>query len=185
MKAFKELTVRGQKMRIVRDAISQIQKKVIVPKNGDYLTLTDNKSIQERDDYFFSRKARNIQKILLKGQPNTCQACAKGSLFASCVISTNNVYTIKHEYDDEKFQKKKLHKWFSDLELDMIETAFEERVIADSERKLAKYNGYGEKTERKTELGIKCSKFGKLYKKPDKRLLAILENILKNGSFKP
>jgi hypothetical protein len=166
MKKFEELSIPLQKKRIVRDAIAQIQAGVIVPTEGEYFYLPD------------THGEKDLQTILKRGETYTCEACAKGSLFASCVISTNEVST-RDSLGSESFQSNKLKKWFSYLELDMIETAFEKEIITDNEGALR--NEYGNENT----LAKSCVRFGKRFKSDKNRLLAILNNILKNGTFKP
>jgi hypothetical protein len=173
MKQFKDLTIMGQKMRIVRDAISQIKNGRIKIDTGSYFNVDD-----DTFDRWTDSGSRDLQSYLLQDKPNLCECCAKGALFASCVIITDKV-SISDNYADEQFQKSKLKKWFGPLELDMIEAAFERKVFNDSANRLE--DGYGDYTL----LALTCIRFGRNYKNKKKRLLAILENILKNGSFKP
>lgn len=182
MKDFKDLTLRGQKMRIVRDAIAQIGTRVVVPRKGTYMNVFGYSSYHYKAD---TDGKESLQKILRQGKEDTCVACAKGSLFASCVLNTNRVYTNVDDFSEEYFQKKKLKKWFSVLELDMIEAAFEKKVVVDDEQLLYIYKKDGSTRERKTQLGKDCIAFGRQYRTEKARLLAILENILKHGRFKP
>lgn len=168
MKKFKDLTIKGQKMRIVRDAILQIEKGIVTPKQGSYMNL----------NYF--GKLKDFQKILQLGEKYTCEACAKGSLFASCVLNTDKVKVGKDAIDFEGFQKKKLSKWFSKGELDMIETAFEGAVVEDSDGIL---RGSGDTIHGLTKIADKCIKFYQKYGNSTRRLLAILKDIQKHGSF--
>ncbi len=168
MKKFKDLTLRGQKMRIVKDAIEQIKTCVVIPRTGVYL---DNLEIKY-DNFWESEVTGSLQKLLQRDD-FTCEACAKGSLFAACVLNVNRV-DVDADISNESFQKSKLKKWFSVEELDTIETAFECRVVMDDPYETTP-----------TELGRKAIKFGKRYHTDKKRLLAILNNILKNRSFKP
>lgn len=170
MKEFKDLTIRGQKMRIVKDAIQQINERTFTPKHGSgYFNL---------DGYYGHT---SIQK-LLKIKDFHCEGCAKGAIFASCVLNVNRVKT-SDDYTSENFQKRKLRKWFDPLELDMIETAFENGVVIDSTNTLLETDSSYNCS--RSELGNSCIKFGSRYKNPKTRLLAILNNILENGQFKP
>lgn len=104
---------------------------------------------------------------------------------------------MKKKFEDLSLldQKKKLKKWFPTLELDMIETSFERRVIVDSNAKLQTkkhiyssiFLDYVISTKfTNTDLAKRCIAFGRQYKKASDRLLAILENILENkGIFTP
>lgn len=178
---FEALSVGRQKMRIVKDAIMQINSKILEVQTGKYYSLLHS-AYREKDGKL---KTNNLQKLLQEAKPNepVCQVCAKGALFAGCVFNVNKV---KSNFGDnffvretEMFQKKKLIKWFSPLELDMIETAFERRLITDSTQSLRTEKG------RDNELAKKCISFGKKYKSHTNRLLAILNNILENKVFKP
>jgi len=87
------------------------------------------------------------------------------------------------DIQSESFQKSKLRKWFAPLELDMIEAAFEKVVICDTARKLqVMLPSFKTKP---TKLGKKCILFGRQFKTPKERMLAILENILVNKTFTP
>jgi hypothetical protein len=174
-KKFEDLkSKRAQKMRIVQDAIDQIKLGVIIVTQGTYFEFEDS-YLGGTDHPKFS-----LQKKLKQGE--VCECCAKGALFAACVIETNKVNSHQ-PYTEGSFQKKKLEKWFSPLELDTIETAFEKIVVVDSENVLEKENKYGDSIP--TALGKKVIKFGRKYLDNEKRLLAILKNIKLNGSFKP
>lgn len=167
LKPFEELTIPQQKNRIVKDAISQITMKNINPTEGHYLKFST-----------FPEPNESLQDIFSSGE-NKCIACAKGAIFASCVLNVNKVYS-EDPYGEEYFIKEKLIKWFTPLELDMIETAFERFVVSDDENKLEHPEGFYP-----YDLGEKCIKFGKRYKNPKNRLLAILNNILENKVFTP
>lgn len=110
MKQFKDLTLKGQKIRIVKDAISQIKIGKILPSMGDYFSVLEE------------WKTNDLQKELLGD--NKCEACAKGSLFAACVINVDKV-KISDPLNSNSFQVRKLKKWFPKNELDLIEAAFE------------------------------------------------------------
>lgn len=178
MKKFEDLSLKGQKMRIVKDAISQIEGKKFLPKEGTYLQF-----LQEDDLSYYPSEYESIQKTI---QKRNCECCAKGAIFASCILNINKVKG-KDAFNDESFMKSKLKKWFTALELDMIEAAFETEVISNTDSKLEEFgeDDYGSITTVLTELGKKCVKFGEKYKSPKGRLLGILNNILKNGEFKP
>lgn len=169
MKNFKDLTLRGQKMRIVNDAIKQIESGIIKAQQDIYFA-----QVHEEDLY---RKG-SLKKILETANTTVCEACAKGTLFVACVLNVNKVDIDNYRVTEESFQTKKLSKWFSAKELDMIETAFEQAIIRDSTNCLQTEYRY-------TDLAHRCIKFGCKYKTDKKRMLAILNNIAVNGEFKP
>lgn len=176
MKKFEQLTLKGQKMRIVRDAIKQIKSRVVIPNGGSYLSNLCS-------GHRFNSSKGSLQAFLQK-PGNSCQACAKGALFASCVLNVNKV-NIDGRIGTERFQKKKLRDWFTPEELDTIEAAFENRVVADSAKVLTAgiRDCWGDRP--RTALALKAISFGNRYRSNKNCLLAILNNILKNGSFKP
>lgn len=165
MKPFNQLTLRGQKMRIVRDAITQTNSNVIIPTRGVYLTLLD-----------YLEDDESLKKAL-KQENIACEACAQGGLFIACVLNTNRVYggDLYGNYD---FQTSKLLKWFKIEEINTIEAAFEQHVVHDEKDILLDYGC-------KTKLAQRAVKFGLKYPDSTKRFLAILNNILKHGTFKP
>ena len=181
MKKFKDLTEKQQRVRIIKDAIAQIKLKNFKISTGNYLKFP----VGTDGNTYYPTDTESIQKTLTERK---CECCAKGAVFAACVLNVNKVYG-KDDYGNEDFQKKKLRKWFKPLELDMMETAFEGRVCEDSTDKLQAQTGaedyWGDQEWEPTGLGKECIKFGSKYKNPRNRLMAILENILEFGTFKP
>lgn len=173
MKKFAELTPKNQKMQIVKDAIAQIKTKQIKASRGTYVELLNFNT--------HTQAPTSLQSLLSDGQK--CECCAKGALFLSCVSSVNRVKTGEDFRDDDI--KRRLKKWFTVLELDMIEAAFERSVVNDDTGKLETYSGFWYEMYTPTNLGRACIAFGKRYESDKNRLIAILENILQNGEFKP
>jgi hypothetical protein len=124
-------------------------------------------------------KEQSIQQLLIES-PLKCKCCAKGALFAACVIETNEVLG-KQNFSHQPFIKKKLKKWFSTTELDMIETAFEKAVI----RMALSHSFKFKNADGNTALADRCIAFGRKYVTDRSRLLAILNNILEHGEFTP
>jgi hypothetical protein len=168
IRLFNKLSKQEQKIKIVKDAIAQIKIGTFIAKRGEYLSI-DNVDVRDNEI--------SLQSVIGTVE-NTCECCAKGAIFASCVMNVNKV-TNKDYFFDEAFQKDKLKKWFSAKELDTIETAFELEVIYDSSDYLS--NEYGDYNNR----ALEAITFGKKYNNQEKRLLAILKNIVKYGKFTP
>lgn len=164
---FNKLSKQEQKIKIVKDAIAQIKIGTFIAKKGDYL------SINNLDLY----KEISLQSVIGTVK-YTCECCAKGAIFASCVMNVNKV-TNQDDFYSENFQKNKLKKWFSAKELDTIETAFEGMIIEDSTGTLE------DKNLEPKQLAIDAMKFGCKYKTEEEKLLAILKNIVKYGKFTP
>lgn len=135
----------------------------------------------------------SLQKILPKVQQN-CEVCAKGALFLSFVRKFNNVSTndlnrqTSYDYNDwnnfnaEKeyvsadsgFICRKLEKYFTRTQLDLIEFAFEgEDVCGDTWQKTEEYQD-------------KVRAYSQQFPDDEERLKVILKNIVRNGgTFKP
>lgn len=113
LKKFKDLTLKGQKMRIVRDAIVQIEMENWEPKTGVYMEFNSDvpeDQLDDKDDFGMVTWEEKImdenldlQKVLKSGIE--CEVCAKGALFASCVLSTDKVKG-RDDFGDEGFQSK-------------------------------------------------------------------------------
>jgi hypothetical protein len=172
------LTKAEQRVQISKDALKWIKK--------------ENVKVKESSGYFYISKGEeqlkigtDLNKYLKKIK---CDVCAKGALFLSHVDRFDNCKIqpsypgsedANTDFDDEDDIKQRLSKQFSELQLDMIECAFEKKVLTDSTQKLGQsYNP--------SKIAQECIKFGKQYKKPYDRLEAILKNIVKNkGTFIP
>jgi hypothetical protein len=159
-KAFNALSRKDQRILILKDALRQIKIGKFKPTNGTYLEVEGFNS--------------SLQVNLIEA--SKCDCCAKGAIFSSCVLNSNKVSSAE-DYNDDSFVSKKLAKWFTRKELDMMEAAFELRAdIGDT------FNEYTDKIE---ELGEACVKFGEKYPSSSERLVAILKNTLKFGKFDP
>jgi hypothetical protein len=165
---FNVLSKAEKRIAIAKDALAQIKQKKILPTTGFYLNIPgqwDNENSLQKE---------------IKKKDFYCHCCAKGALFVSCVKQVNEVRMFE-DWEDERFQKDKLKDYFSVLQLDMIEAAFEGMVIADSAKKLEYY----EKYTKNTPLGLKCIKFTQGLN-AEERMEKILNNIIKNnGYFRP
>lgn len=156
-------------MIIVQDAIAQIKSGVVTPSDrGKYFILNWVPDSLKADT--------DLQKILVNG--GACEACALGVIFAEAVILTNGVKT-NDDTNSHYFQLGKLLKWFSEKELDMIETAYEGHVINDSSTVLLDPSFFY------TKLAMKCMDFGRKYETSEDRMVGILKNILKHQKFTP
>jgi len=116
---FNALSKSEKRIAIAKDALVQIKTKKIIATNGHYLSILSG----------FKNEDSLQKKIDSKGF--SCQCCAKGALFISCVRQVNQV-NMTDNWSDERFQKSKSKDYFSVLQLDMIETAFEGQLIQDS-----------------------------------------------------
>ncbi len=193
IKPFSKLTKAEKRVRIAKDAIKQLNLKVFISTPGRYVNIE-------------AKEGCEIERFNdLKSQlPNTvCEVCAKGALFIAEISERNNISLREADSSRSTEITKRLNYLFSKNQLDLIETAYELTPIIDSNPFLVIYNNnlnteneYGDRLspsdfirknkENLTEDCIKAIKFGNKYRNDTNRLLAILENIIKNkGEFRP
>jgi len=176
-KKFNSLAPPAKRVALAKDVILQIKAKRFTVKHGVWLEL-DN-------DYFsdYGREYRNIsiKEEFNKNKEITCNGCAVGSLMLSATLF-NNKTTAKDLYDEDFFNNIRrgekmpngLNTIFSREQLIKIELAFE--------------GGTGGFTAEYTSSDdyAKCINFYNRYAIAENRLIAIMNNIIKNkGEFKP
>ena len=193
-KPFSKLSKKDKKITICQDVINQIKTKKIAVTQGTYFTLPVSNDLSKTE-------GKELQTIL-KETKEPCEACAIGSIFLCDIIKRDN-FAVKSEHVDQmhefdwvgskmvaKVSKTeidirsdemvdKMSDYFSELELRLIETAFEREVITDVDRKLTDEDGWD------TDLALKAISFGDRYEKDENRLIGIMKNVIKNGEFKP
>lgn len=184
-KEWSEMTMQQKARVVAKDAILQIKSRKFQPAHF-YLIMDFKSDVEITEDCKLDVK-ENLDKF-------KCQGCAKGALFLSHVerfnkekveVSHSNTWcfpsvNVISEPDVNNKIYSRMKGIFTKLNLDMIECAYEKRVVNDRDRKL------GSSEEKKeTELAKSCIKFGKAYRSDKQRMLAILENIAKYGEFRP
>lgn len=163
LKKWSEMTPSEKRVTLAKDVISQLKKEKLNACSGTYLMIDnlDNVEVNEQ-----------LNKVLKK--QGTCEVCAKGALFISHIMR-NNHFTIAdyHSFsktDNEKI-KERLGSLFSLPQLELIEKAFE-----------------GENVDNDLKDGTLidlADEFHDNYKDDTERLIAIMQNIIKNkGTFK-
>jgi len=193
-KPFSRLSKKDKKITICQDVIDQIKTKKIAATHGTYFTLPVSNDLSKT-------KGKELQTIL-KETKEPCEACAIGSIFICDIIKRDNfavenghIEQFKDYYwqgddliptirkteieirSDEMVDK--VSDYFSELELRLIETAFEREVITDVDGKLKDDDDWD------TNLALKAIRFGNRYEKDENRLIGIMKNVIKNGEFKP
>lgn len=173
--AFKRMTKAEKRMAIAQDVIDSLKAKQLIAQNGVYLRLpTDVK-----DDDF--------RTALLKGQE--CVVCALGGLFTCAVKEMNKVTT---ENATQDFSQDEMQTYLSSIfpkqQLRLIEAAFE-RSIAFPGFGERQYNYETDTWEYIGEDGVNYGpavKFGQKHDDDSKRMIAIMQNIVRNkGEFRP
>ena len=161
---FLNLPKNKKKVRLAQDVLTRLKFNNIKPLQGEFY---------RSNDVFKSAKE------ILNNFTNTCECCAKGSLFLSYIGRVNN-YTFKNNQswsllDKDGAEHQKLLEIFKIEELDAIEIAFEGRSYL---------HVISEKEVNKVLAWRKKLKQGKTLKGNTKILKAICNNIIKNdGKF--
>lgn len=155
---------------IVRDALKHIKSRTFVVKQGIYVRIAGLTVGEEVRDMIPTRE---------------CHVCAKGALFLEHVSKFNEckVGWAGLSIDDEDI-KKRLGGIFSETQLDLIEAAFEKRLISTGNTELNTGTLYRRIL---TPIAKTAIAFGKQYRNKTERLEAILKKTLrnKNGEFHP
>lgn len=153
---------------IAQDVLAQIEMKRLVPTYGTYLTVP-SECERKFGEYEFDELQLNDA---LSG--TSCQVCGIGSIFVAAIDRANGctVGEMTSASDDE-FMREYLSNWFSAEQLDLIETAFEGRVVSEN------VNHHDKKV-------MRALRFTQDVVRPATRLRKIMDNILKNqGEFVP
>ncbi len=143
-KKLSSMTPQEARVTIAKDALAQIRLQKLKPVAGCYIGNSFDLSEKGKKD--------EISKAITKAVPKNCEVCALGSMFISSVNRFNHIKledlvitgegggirTSKdtgsrfiNDYNEEEVRieresiTKYLGKWFSQEQLDMIETAFE------------------------------------------------------------
>lgn len=178
-KLFKGKTRAEKRVLIAQDVIAQIKAKTLIPSSGTWVRLENADFLLDSD----SLRAVTLNK------DTTCKCCALGGLFLSCTLFNNKVTVgdvTEGDYgylDDvirngEKFSNG-LNTIFSENQLKLIENAFEQGGGAFDPA----YENFSDKYNALTSEAIR---FGKRFSSDKNRLIAIMNNIIKNnGTFVP
>lgn len=160
---FNKKTKAQQRVIIAKDVLLRINDDKIIPTQGRFCKLPAK--IAEDN-------SASLQDFMNKNKKH-CYACGKGSLFMS-FVGIKNEFTRGDIYGGENINSSAmiaLSKIFTPQQLALIETAFE---------KVYYYWNVGLTVTQKT----KAIEFGKKFKYPSGRLIAIMKNIIKNkGTF--
>lgn len=195
--SFSRMSEAQKRVSIATDVIEQLTAGKINAENGHYIWGVD----YSHDQW----KNKEMQQ-LLQEEPITCSACALGSMLY-CEVLKRDKFKMPRDGKlgaiSRRAITKRLSNYFSALQLDMIETAFEGNVIKDTTRALLSRKRDEDDAKIPTALGKKCIKFGESFGgamgndsswcdnidfegHSDIRLKGIMQNIIDNkGTFKP
>ncbi len=163
---FRKLPKRQQVVLIAEDVLRQLAVKRLVPEFGTYLSVD-----RDVEDAIDGGPERDLREIL---HEEKCHVCGIGSLFVAALDRANGCTADDiSSTDNDSFMREYLERWFDESQLNMIEVAFEGRIIKSS------YDDADDDTDR-------ALAFAKKTKTPMARLKAIMTNVVKNdGRFIP
>ncbi len=186
-KKFWALTKPQQRVAVAKDVIKMLNTKFLHAKKGTYFQFDSSvKIVPEKLDDLFST---------IKRKQDSCTVCGIGGCFAGMVDLGNKITTKsvigevdRVEYFDEigdEDMRKYLRKVFTPRQLTMIECAFEMYAGHHDGKDYAK--SWGTKAwDKNVKDSHAADDFGRNYANSNDRLIAIMENIIKNkGEFKP
>jgi hypothetical protein len=203
---FKKASPTQKRVLIAKDVIAQIKAKKIKPESGSFVQVEKVKgfiSSSEADkrtgawNYAMSKLSdsegsdADVRQLYLENKIQQCSCCALGGMFMSCTLYNNNttvddlcyagadIGDVILEAGDNSLPNG-LDKFFSVAQLRLIEQTFEGDQGAIN-------SGWDSETgEIVDKFSPKSEAFYNKYKKPKDRLIAIMQNIVKNnGTFKP
>lgn len=164
-KIFKSLSKAEQRVFIAKDVLESLKLKKY---KAEHLIYVETNTSKADEDSKFNQDFVNCDDF-------SCKVCALGAIFTSKVKIANgfesgfDLYLYNPDLDDREMRNN-LEKYFSRSQLKAIEHAFEgfENDVEDSCK----------------TLDSKYKKFHKSYPNADKRMKAIMNNIIKNkGTF--
>lgn len=200
-KLFKAASPAQKRVLIAKDVIAQIKANRYAAKTGTWVALY-NKNAKKIDFGPYSaasRKNAQVQSLFLSGDVAKCECCALGGVMMSCTLYNNNQTLADfYEYDcdvgavvgyGDKFSNG-LHRVFSRQQLALIECAFEGGrggffvSLNPTSTCTPVVDPLLQNVPRDTL--ARAIDYAKKYATPEKRMIAIMQNIIKNdGTFKP
>lgn len=163
---FKALSLKKQRIKIIKDVITLLEKESIVAiTNRSYLDIPKLKSYSELNKALTDNT--QLHEVV---DANRCIVCGIGGVFVSAIRLKNDFGIIDPDNISRENMVLYLGQWFRPEQMDAIEVAFEARGRFDGNR----------------YLHFDAFEFGKQFRSAKDRLLAICKNILANdGKFVP
>ena len=168
---FEELSKPEQRVAIAKDVIKHLNTGKIKATVGTYF----ENSFIDKHLYKLSDENKNVElQTLLEKDDVKCKVCALGGMFVVDVLNNDHLLVGKKERDiDSYLERKRLKKYFSTSQLSLIENSFEKMNIVDP-------------TSNNWSVNYDGVEFGKKFKSPKDRLIAIMQNVIDNkGTFIP
>lgn len=164
---FNRLSVGVQRIKIIRDVVSLLRAEKLKALHGHYLWVKGG-----------TKKFNDADQVHKVVEQSECSVCGIGGLFAATVL-LNNKSTVRNVFgysanEENSYMRKYLEQWFDNVQLDLIEAAFE-----------VSNNLIVEVSYFAPELDA-AVRFGRKHRASKDRLLAICKNMLANkGKFVP
>ncbi len=178
-KRFKVASSTGYVVVGERDEDSTDRVRITTPVQTKYLEAFSN-IIYDAGEMARVRKVNTSDNPYVAPPVKACTACALGTAFICSVdrfntLKLNDLAGQDPSNLDRSVMEKHLGRWFSPVQMDLIEEAFETRYDKDP------YLHYSDDEDTK-----RAVRFGARYKTDTGRLTAIMNNIIKNkGTFIP
>lgn len=201
-KIFKAASPAQKRVLIAKDVIAQIKAKKIKPTSGNFVMLSKvagfnmtPKSVYDmptHDDVAnHLGPDEDARELYLQGKIQQCSCCALGSMFVSCTLYNDNTTTADLRYAGDDIadwitrggssgMANGLEKFFSLAQLQLIEQTFEE------DGGMIQSDDVDSNNRRYPKFSAASKAFCKKYTTAERRLIAIMKNIVANdGTFKP
>jgi len=201
---FKKASPAQKRVLIAKDVIAQVKAKRFIATAGRWAILRDKRGKNIALSFTETPVANDaqVQSLFLSGAVATCECCALGGIMLSCTLYNSN-QTVKdfsavagigaRVARGDKFSNG-LHRFFSQKQLALIECAFEGGKGEFGIAIRFDYLNFSDpivivadllKTVPRDTLK-RAVGYMTQYPAADKRILAIMQNIIKNkGTFKP
>jgi hypothetical protein len=198
--AFKKASPAQKRVLIAKDVIAQVKAKRFIAQSGIWAAICDKDGKFVSHNNVLKPADAQVQSLFLSGDVAKCNCCALGGILMSCTLY-NNHQSLKDLNQDldisckvkngEKFSNG-LHRFFSRRQLALIECAFEGGSGGfivykkfDADGNIHIFSASLLRNVPRVTLE-RVLDYWKDYPKPDRRMYAIMQNIIKNkGTFKP
>lgn len=179
-KKWNEMTPKERRIALAKDVIQRIRMKELnVCMGNGYVVPFDHLNIKDLDGPITKTECKTLQKH--------CEVCARGGLMLSRidkfnsiewkdVIGTDIFQDSEYLSIEQEDTTKALKGAFSENQLNLIEAAFEIDAYT--------YCGLNP-PKKKQARGEQAETFGESYDNDSDRLMAICQNIVDHGEFRP
>ncbi len=158
-------------VQIARDVLTQLRLKRFQAEEGTYVNVNIDGDVYNSDSEHHSILNKSFKEYFKKNKQVTCQVCAIGAAFVSMINIKNKCSVWNVMMEDDKW--KRLGDCFGADNIDLMESAFEICVLQNANSSLSHKTLYA------------ASLWGSQYQDPNKRLRAIMLNVIRNkGDFK-